>query len=152
MIRHIRGRSYYNDRPLFSIDYDHEENYISLFSDPLCHFLGSCSRKEQMTHALVKDINDSVMKIEKDGNGVDVDVRKAIYTAGAVQGGDSIVLNYFGSLNTGDCQAVSIQLLPRAGRHVEAVFDPKAPLKTDNKPVTKEEKKKEDEFYKNLHK
>lgn len=114
--------------------------------------LGSCSRKEQMTHALVKDINDSVMKIEKDGNGVDVDVRKAIYTAGAVQGGDSIVLNYFGSLNTGDCQAVSIQLLPRAGRHVEAVFDPKAPLKTDNKPVTKEEKKEQDEFYKNLHK
>jgi hypothetical protein len=114
--------------------------------------LGSCSKKEQMTHALVKDINDSVMKIEKDGNRVDVDVRKAIYTAGAVQGGDSIVLNYFGSLNTGDCQAVSVQLLPRAGRHVEAVFDPKAPLKTDNKPVTKEEKKEQDEFYKNLHK
>ena len=101
---------------------------------------------------LVKDVNDSVMQIENDGSRVDVDVRKAIYTAGAIQGGDSAVLNYFGSLSSGDCKAVSIELLPRAGRHVEAVFDPKAPLKTDNKPVTKEEKKKEEEFYKTLHK
>lgn len=113
---------------------------------------GSCSRKEHSARVLVKDVNDSVMKIEDDGSRVDVDVRKAIYTAGAIQGGDSAVLNYFGSLSSGDCQAVSIELLPRAGRHVEAVFDPKAPLKTDNKPVTKEEKKKEEEFYKNLHK
>lgn len=114
--------------------------------------LGSCSKKEHAARVLVKDVNDSVMKIENDGNRVDVDVRKAIYTAGAIQGGDSAVLNYFGSLSTGDCQAVSVELLPRAGRHVEAVFDPKAPLKTNNKPVTKEEKKKEEEFYKNLHK
>ena len=114
--------------------------------------LGSCSKKEHAARVLVKDVNDSVMKIETDGNRVDVDVRKAIYTAGAIQGGDSAVLNYFGSLSTGDCQAVSVELLPRAGRHVEAVFDPKAPLKTNHKPVTKEEKKKEEEFYKNLHK
>lgn len=114
--------------------------------------LGSCSRKEKTARVLVKDVNDSVMKIEDDGNRVDVDVHKAIYTAGAIQGGDSVVLNYFGSLNTGDCEAISIELLPRAGRHVEAVFDPKAPLKTDNKPVTKEEKKRQEEFFKNLHK
>lgn len=114
--------------------------------------LGSCSKKEHAARVLVKDVNDSVMKIEDDGNRVDVDVRKAIYTAGAIQGGDSVVLNYFGSLSTGDCQAVSIELLPRAGHHVEAVYNPQAPLKTDNKPVTKEEKEREDAFYKNLHK
>lgn len=118
----------------------------------LALLLGSCSKKEHAARVLVKDVNDSVMKIESDGNRVDVDVRKAIYTAGAIQGGDSAVLNYFGSLATGDCQAVSIELLPRQGRHVEAVYNPKAPLKTSNKSVTKEEKKREDEFYKNLHK
>lgn len=100
--------------------------------------LGSCSKKEHAARVLVKDVNDSVMNIENDGSRVDVDVRKAIYTAGAIQGGD--------------CQAVSIELLPRAGRHVEAVYDAQAPLKTDNKPVTKEEKERQDEFYKNLHK
>lgn len=114
--------------------------------------LGSCSKKEHAARVLVKDVNDSVMNIENDGSRVDVDVRKAIYTAGAIQGGDSIVLNYFGSLSSGDCQAVSIELLPRAGHHVEAVYNPQAPLKTDNKPVTKEEKERQDEFYKNLHK
>lgn len=54
--------------------------------------LGSCSKKEHAARVLVKDVNDSVMNIENDGSRVDVDMRKAIYTAGAIQGGDPLCL------------------------------------------------------------
>ncbi len=118
--------------------------------------LGSCKEAKHETRALVNDINDSTMIISsKDDGQVTLDIRTATFINGAVQGGDSVEVTWEGNANNSDWtkkRAAIVNLVPRQGHHFRVGEDKSMPLKTNGHKQTKEEKKNEDEFFKNLKK
>lgn len=74
------------------------------------------------------------------------DIKKAEVTNGAVMPGDSVVVHYLGELSDKEATALVINLIPRKGKVVEAIYDPNKKLET--KPMTKEEVKENEDFVK----
>ena len=85
------------------------------------------------TRGLVDEMTDSTMIVRIDGSKVKFDLSEASFTNGAVMYGDSVMIDYYGSLDSKRAIALTVQLIIRQG-----VTVPVGVVDTNKELITRE--------------
>ena len=96
----------------------------------LCSSCSSDNRGLKESLAVVKSMTDSTIVATIDGSDATLITTEARIPNGVYMPGDSVRLNYVGSLSSGEAKALLIYVLPQASKVVNAKFDGSKELKT----------------------
>jgi len=101
--------------------------------------LSACSSDDiKMERGVISEMTDSTMMADIDGSALSLDITKALYPNGAVQQGDSVIINYRGET------ALSLMLIPQQGRIVIVGPEPDESKELLTRPAENVDKKEQE--------
>ena len=101
--------------------------------------MSACSSDDiKMERGVISEMTDSTMMADIDGSALSLDITKALYPNGAVQQGDSVIINYRGET------ALSLTLIPQQGRIVIVGPEPDESKELLTRPAENVDKKEQE--------
>lgn len=93
-------------------------------------FFVACNDEIKTCEGRVKDVNDSTMVVKISDYEVSFDTKDMRFANGFVIAGDSVVMQYVGSLRSKSVKGLLVRIIPTAGKVVTAGEDTSKDLKT----------------------